>query len=74
MAAYIANRLSATLIEQRQLTEAEASYSEVLSKLPKRLVFVRSATRRLRDEAKAGTDRVTLAKAGRYNLDWLMMN
>ena len=73
VAAYIAHRLTAILIEESQLTEAEASYREVLSKLPKRLIFVRGATKRLRDEARAGADRVTCAKAGNYNLKWLMM-
>ena len=73
VAAYIAKRLSANVIEQRQLADAEASYGEVLLKLPKRLIFVHAATRRLRKEVQAGADRVTLAKAGNYDLNWLNM-
>jgi hypothetical protein len=71
--AYIAHRLNARLIAAQQLALAESHYRDVIAKLPKRLVFIRSATRRLRAEGQAGADRVTCAKTGSYDTVWLRM-
>jgi hypothetical protein len=38
------------------------------------LVFLRRATRQLRAEAQIGKDRVVLAKTGRYDREWLMLD
>ena len=48
-------------------------YRDLIRKLPKRHIFIRRATRRLRAEAQAGADRVILAREGRYDLKWLMI-
>lgn len=72
VAAYIGWRLNKKLIEAGQLSSAEYLYRDVLSKLPKRLIFVRAASRALRAEAQAGLDRVTLARTGKYDSNWLM--
>jgi len=71
--AYIAFRLNAVAIRQRQLSDCEAVYKSVLATLPKRQIFVRKAARRLRAEAKAGVDRAALAKVDRFNENWLMI-
>jgi hypothetical protein len=72
VAAYIACRLSANLIEGEQLKLSKDLYDEVLEKLPTRLIFVRWSTRALRDEAQAGRARVVLAEEGKYDTAWLM--
>lgn len=74
VAAYIAYRLNAVAIQQRQLSDCEAVYKSVLASLPKRQVFLWKSTHRLRAEAQAGADRVTLARVGRYDDDWLMID
>jgi hypothetical protein len=71
VSAYVANRLGANNIEPQQLALAQAQYGDVLSKLPRRLWFVRRSTRMLRVEAQAGWDRLVLAKIGSYDDAWL---
>jgi hypothetical protein len=71
VAAYIAHRLGAGIIEPTQLALAHSQYSDVLAKAPRRLMFVRRSTRALRAEAMAGLERVTFGKIGNYDGHWL---
>jgi len=73
VAAYIANKLVFVRQEPQQLSRAEEGYSSVLAELPTRRFFISRAKRRLREEARAGLDRVTRARDGDYDKEWLMV-
>ena len=73
MAAYIANKLGFVVIERQQLSDAENAYKEVLDKLPARRFCISRADRRLREEVRAGRDRVKRAQADQYDEPWLMV-
>lgn len=73
VAAYIANRLSASVIESQQISEAANAYKEALNALPARSFLITSRQRRLREEAEAGLRRVERTRSGDYDQVWLMV-
>lgn len=72
VAALVCNILAFGGMEASHLKEAETAYSGVLAELPRRrLPFGGTSTRRLRQAAKDGLNRVEAARNGNYDLDWL---
>ena len=74
VAAYIASNFNNWVNHQpTNLSNAKNAYESVLIALPTRRFFVSAADRRLRDEARAGIQRVRNAVAGTYDNQWLMI-
>jgi hypothetical protein len=71
--AWVAHNLVYPHEEPAHLLKAETAYNDVLEKMPKRSWFVPFAKRRLREEARAGLNRVRRAQTGDYDKDWLLV-
>lgn len=73
LGAFLSRNLGNKNVEAAHLSDAETAYGRVVSSLPRRRFWNRSAERRIKAAARQGLERVSRAREGRYDTDWLVM-
>lgn len=73
LSAFIYHNLGFTRREGKQLAAGYSSYKSVIDQTPSSRWFVGGSTRRLREAASAGLERIKDAQSGgKYDTDWLL--